>query len=86
MYIPIEEVFGCQHGYRNDNQRSHNLVEKMVPDEDQPEPRRVTLHFSSLPTYEVAAEFYSYIAFPDPLEEPQRKKYSVALSRGQSLR
>ena len=43
--------------------------------------KTVALHFSSLPTYEAAAEFYSYLAFPDPLEEKQRKKYSLALSR-----
>jgi hypothetical protein len=42
--------------------------------------KTVALHFSSLP-HKAAAEFYSYLAFPDPLEEKQRKKYSLALSR-----
>ena len=73
MFIPITEIPGCSGGYKNDNP---------CGDPYECESRQtVALHFSLLPTYEVAAEFYSYIAFPDPNEETQRKKFGMALSR-----
>ena len=41
----------------------------------------MAIHLSSLPTHEAVAEFYSYLAYPDPTEATQRRKYSIALSR-----
>jgi hypothetical protein len=41
----------------------------------------VRIPLSSLPPYEAAAEFLSYIAFSDPKEEIQRYEYRIALSR-----
>jgi len=80
MYIPMVEIPGCRPGFRNDNCRTGNLLAS--GGEYEPEPREtVTIHLSSLPTYEAVAEFYSYIAYPDPVEATQRKKYSIALSR-----
>ena len=74
MYaIPIVEIPGCGLGYKYDNPCSDPYgceARQTVP-----------LHFSSLPTYEAAAEFYSYIAYPDPLEKTEREKYRLALSR-----
>jgi hypothetical protein len=44
---------------------------------------RQTVHIplSSLPPYEAAAEFFSYIAFANPNEAIQRYEYRIALSR-----
>jgi hypothetical protein len=45
-------------------------------------PRKtVRIPLSSVPPYEAAAEFFSYIAFSDPSEEIQRYEYCIALSR-----
>ena len=80
MYIPMVEIPGCRPGYRNDNRPTGNPLASAG--EYEPEPREtVAIHLSSLPTYEAVAEFYSYIAYPDPAEATQRKKYSIALSR-----
>ena len=72
MHIPIVEIPGCQPGYRNDNH----------PDSNEPDPREtVAIHLTSLSTCEAVSEFYSYIAYPDPTEATERKKYSIALAR-----
>lgn len=82
MYIPMVEIPGCRPGYKNDNRGTSYPAETQAAIEYEPEPREtVVIQFSSLPTYEAVAEFYSYIAYPDPAEATQRKKYSIALSR-----
>jgi len=75
MYIPMVEIPGCQPDDQSDNQEGEQVLDASAPRET------VTLRFGSLPDYEVAAEFYSYIAYPDPLDATQRTKYSIALSR-----
>lgn len=75
MYIPMIEIPGCQPDDESDNREGEQVLDASAPRET------VTLHFGSLPDYEVAAEFYSYIAYPDPLDATERKKYSMALSR-----
>ena len=80
MYIPMVEIPGCRPGYKNDNRPTGNPLASA----GQYEPKRretVAIHLSSLPTYEAVAEFYSYIAYPDPAEATQRKEYTLALSR-----
>jgi hypothetical protein len=80
MYIPIAQIPGCRSPFKNDNPFAGNLYEEYLDYE--PEPREtVAIHLSSLPTYEAVAEFYSYLAYPDPTEATQRRKYSIALSR-----
>jgi hypothetical protein len=74
MYIPLVEIPGCQPDAEFGNRGDH--------EQEGDEPREtVFLRFSSLPAYEAAAEFYSYIAYADPLEATQREKYRIALSR-----
>jgi hypothetical protein len=41
----------------------------------------VAIPLSSVPTYEAAAEFFSHIAYPDPIDATEREKYRIALSR-----
>jgi hypothetical protein len=80
MYIPMLEIPGCQPGYKNYNRSSRNPL--ATPTEDDDEVREpVTIRLSSLPTYEAVAEFYSYIAYPDPEEATQRENYRIALAR-----
>ncbi|HEY7329497.1 MAG TPA: hypothetical protein VH592_17795 [Gemmataceae bacterium] len=74
MYIPMVQIPGCQPLDESDNRDGRE------PKDDQLRPT-VFLPFGSLPTYEAAAEFYSYIAYPHPDEETQREKYRIALSR-----
>lgn len=83
MYIPMVEIPGCRPGYRNDNRGTGHPPEMQTAAENEPNPREtVAIHFSSLlPTYEAAAEFYSYIAYLDPADATQREKYRIALSR-----
>jgi hypothetical protein len=76
MYIPIAQVPGCRSPFKDDNPFAGNLYEEYC------KPREtVAIHLSSLPTHEAIAEFYSYLAYPDPVEATERKKYSIALSR-----
>ncbi len=60
MYIPMVEIPGCQPDDQSDNREGEQVLDASAPRET------VTLRFGSLPDYEVAAEFYSYIAYPDP--------------------
>jgi hypothetical protein len=73
MYIPMVEIPGCRPGYRNDNRGTGHPLEMQTAAENEPNPREtVAIHFSSLPpTYEAAAEFYSYIAYPDATHATQ---------------
>jgi hypothetical protein len=80
MYIPLLEIPGCQPGYKNYNRASRNPL-AMPTDDDDEVRETVTIHLSSLPTHEAVAEFYSYIAYPDPEEATQRAKYRIALAR-----
>jgi hypothetical protein len=80
MYIPMLEIPGCQPGYKNYNRASRNPL-AMPTDDDDEVRETVTIHLSSLPTYEAVAEFYSYIAYPDPEEATQRENYTIALAR-----
>ena len=41
----------------------------------------ISIPLRSLPVYEASAIFFSTIAYPNPLEETQRKKFRIALSR-----
>jgi hypothetical protein len=82
MYIPMVEIPGCQLGRKNDNHRADGSAPMEFVGGESFGPREtVVLPFSSLPTYEAAAEFYSYLAYPDPIDVTQRKKYSVAVAR-----
>ena len=77
MYIPMLQIPGCRPDDENDNRGGLNPCENW-----EEEPREtVFLRFGSLPAFEAAAEFYAYIAYPDPLERTQREKYRIALSR-----
>jgi hypothetical protein len=68
MYMPFPKIPGCQRGSKNYN-----------PDS---KPRAtVAIRFSSLPPFEAAAEFYSYLAYPDQIDATEREKYRIALSR-----
>lgn len=76
VFIPMLQIPGCRPDDENDNQGGLKTYENWE------EPREtVFLRFGSLPVYEAAAEFYAYIAYPDPLEKTQREKYRIALSR-----
>jgi hypothetical protein len=80
MYIPIAQIPGCRSLFKNDNPYEGILYD--VYRDCASEPRQtVAIRLSSLPTHEAVAEFYSYVAYPDPVEAVQRKKYSLALSR-----
>ncbi|HEV3160093.1 MAG TPA: hypothetical protein VGZ89_08925 [Xanthobacteraceae bacterium] len=82
MYIPIAQIPSCRSPFKNDNPYDGNPYEEYCDYEAETEPgETVTIHLSSLPTHEAVAEFYSYLAYPDPTEATQRKKYSIALSR-----
>ena len=67
---------GCPRHKKKDNlTRNHS-------DEPQPEMREaVEIPFSSVPTYEAAAIFYSYLAYPDREDGTQRNKFRIALAR-----
>lgn len=80
MYIPIAHIPGCRPHFENGTWWTRNPLANVFDYE--PDPREtVVIRLSSLPTHEAVAEFYAYIAYPDPTEVTQRKKYSVALSR-----
>jgi hypothetical protein len=46
----------------------------------------IYINLSSLPAYEAAADFLSYVVFPDPLDATQRLKYRIALLRWAIMR
>ena len=82
MYIPMVSIPGCRADYNNDNRQAGSPFGKQALDGCEAGPREtVAIRFSSLPAYQAAAEFYSYIAYPDPAKAIQRTKYSVALAR-----
>jgi hypothetical protein len=73
------EIPGCL-PERKIHNRSRNLPVR--PDDgDADASRIVRIPFSSLPTYEAVAIYYSHIAYPHPDDATQRKNYSVALAR-----
>jgi hypothetical protein len=41
----------------------------------------ISIPIKSLPLYEASAVFFSTIAYPNPLDEPQREKFRLALCR-----
>ena len=41
----------------------------------------ISIPLKSLPVYEASAVFFSTIAYPNPLEETEREKFRIALSR-----
>jgi hypothetical protein len=68
LHMPFPDIVGCRPDSKN-----YNLDSK---------PReKVTIRFSSLPTFEAAAEFYSYLAYPDQIDATNRENYRIALSR-----
>lgn len=74
------EIPGCQPGYKNYN-RGVRRNQLAPPAHESEAPETVIIKLSSLSTYEAAAQFYSYIAYPDPDEATQREKYRIALAR-----
>jgi hypothetical protein len=66
MYMPCPQVQGCRPYWETDNRACRKTV---------------AIPLSSLPTHEAVAQFYSYLAYPEPIETTQRKKYTIALSR-----
>jgi hypothetical protein len=80
MYIPIAQIPGCRSLFKNDNPYEGIIYEEYCNCASAPR-ETVAIRLSSLPTYEAVAEFYSYLAYPDPVEAVQRQKYNIALSR-----
>jgi len=79
MYIPMAEVLGCRDRYKIGNRLGSNPPH--TPDEDDEARETVAIRFRALPAFEAAAEFYSYLAHPEPDDATQREKYRIALSR-----
>jgi hypothetical protein len=86
MYVLFPQIAGCRPYHENNNRWRRHPPESTTADDDEPECREtVAIPLSSLPTYEAVAQFYSYLAYPDPEEATQRKNYSIAFRAGPLL-
>src|SRR5580698_8951878 len=79
MLPRLAMIPGCSAFHEIDNPRragDQHSVERMS------KPRApVHIPLGKLATCEAAAELYSYIAYPDPLEKTERQKFGIAMSR-----
>jgi hypothetical protein len=78
MVQSILQIPGCRPSIQIDN---YNLSEVLALGERAKARERVLIRVNSLAPCETAAEFYSYIAYPDSRDAAERASVSLALTR-----